>query len=97
MVGTIITTKADQGTEVVTSEGVLRIPAIPTKQVVDPTGAGDAFRGGLIKGLVLGYPIVRAVQMGTVCGHYAIQKAGTQEYSFSIKQFTAKLEEYFGS
>ena len=62
-----------------------------------PTGAGDAFRGGLIKGLVLKCPMERAVQMGTVCGHYAIQKAGTQEYSFTMEQFNAKLEEHFGT
>ena len=97
MVGTIVTTKAEQGTEVVSRDGVLQIPAIPTPDLVDPTGAGDAFRGGLIKGLVLKYPVERAAQMGTVCGHYAIQNYGTQEYSFTMEQFTAKLEEHFGS
>ena len=97
MVGAIVTTKAEQGTEVVSSGGVIQIPAIPTPEVVDPTGAGDAFRGGLIKGLVLKCSIERAAQMGTVCGHYAIQKSGTQEYSFTMEQFTAKLEEHFGS
>ena len=96
MVGTIVTTKAENGTEVVSSDGVLQIPAIATSHVVDPTGAGDAFRGGLIKGLILKCPLERAAQMGTVCGHYAIQKSGTQEYSFTMEQFTAKLEEHFG-
>ena len=97
IVGTIVTTKAEQGTEVVSSDGVLQIPAIPTPEAVDPTGAGDAFRGGLIKGLILKCSLERAAQMGTVCGHYAIQKSGTQEYSFTMEQFTAKLEEHFGS
>ncbi len=97
MVGAIVTTKAEQGTEVVSSGAVLQIPAIPTPEVVDPTGAGDAFRGGLIKGLILKCPLERAVHMGTVCGHYAIQKSGTQEYSFTMEQFTAKLEKHFGS
>lgn len=97
IVGTIVTTKAELGTEMVTSQGTQQVPAIPTNEVVDPTGAGDAFRGGLIKGLVLKCPLERAVQMGTVCGHYAIQKAGTQEYSFTMEQFTATLEEHFGS
>jgi len=97
LVGTVVTTKAEQGTDVVTSDGVLQIPAIPTPEVVDPTGAGDAFRGGMIKGLALKCPVGRAAQMGTVCGHYAIQKYGTQEYSFTMEQFTATLEEHFGS
>ena len=95
-VGTIITTKGEDGSEVLDAGEVVPVPAIPTEEVVDPTGAGDAFRGGLVKGLVLGYPVERAAQMGTVCAHYAIQKHGTQEYSFTMGQFTAKLEEHFG-
>ena len=97
MVDTIVTTKAEMGTEIVSSGGVLQIPAIPTTDLVDPTGAGDAFRGGLIKGLSLNLPVERAAEMGTVCGHYAIQESGTQEYSFTLEQFNAKLEEHFGS
>src|SRR5918996_1990439 len=52
-VGTIITTKGELGCEVLSRDGQAQaaIPIIPAKNVVDPTGAGDAFRGGLIKGL----------------------------------------------
>ena len=52
-----------------------RVPVIPAN-AVDPTGAGDAFRGGLIKGLTQGAGIKRAVQMGTVCGYYVVQVEG---------------------
>ena len=64
---------------------------------MDPTGAGDAFRGGLIKGLVAGLPVKRAVQMGTVCAHYAVQTYGTQEYTFTMEEFTQTLERHFGN
>ena len=63
---------------------------------MDPTGAGDAFRGGLIKGLAQGLGIKRAVQMGTVCGYFAVQVEGTQTYSFTMAQFENKLRESFG-
>lgn len=96
IVETIITTKGEHGTEVITRDGITAIPAIPTDNVVDPTGAGDAFRGGLIKGLIQGAPVQRSVEMGTVCAHYAIQSFGTQEYSFTMAEFTDKLERYFG-
>ncbi len=96
MVDSVITTKGAGGTEVLTPAEATRIPVVPTDNAVDPTGAGDAFRGGLIKGMVLGYPLVRAAQMGTVCAHYAVQQHGTQEYSFTLEEFTAKLEEHFG-
>lgn len=96
MVDSVITTKGADGTEVLTPNEATRIPVVPTDNAVDPTGAGDAFRGGLIKGIVLGYPLVRAAQMGTVCAHYVVQQYGTQEYNFTLEEFTAKLEENFG-
>jgi adenosine kinase len=96
MVASVITTKGAHGTEVLTPNEATSIPVVPTDNAVDPTGAGDAFRGGLIKGMVLGYPLVRAAQMGTVCAHYVVQQYGTQEYNFTLEEFTAKLEEHFG-
>ena len=95
-VDTIITTKGEHGSEVLTRDGAVRVAAIPTEKVLDPTGAGDAFRGGLIKGLVQGYSAERGAMMGTVCAHYVIQGYGTQEYSFFMDQFTTKLEQHFG-
>ena len=94
-VDTIVTTKAERGCEVVTREGAVQIPVVPADKVADPTGAGDAFRGGLIKGLVQGYPVEWAAKMGTVCAHYAVQTHGTQEYSFTPKEFQAMLEGHF--
>jgi len=73
------------------------IPVVPTDNVVDPTGAGDAFRGGLIKGLIQGLPVERAAMMGTVCSHYVVQIKGTQTYRFTQDEFKAKLEQYFGA
>ena len=95
-VGTVITTKGASGTEILTHNEVTRVPAVETTNVVDPTGAGDAFRGGLIKGLVMGIQIERAAQMGSVCAHYAIQRQGTQEYSFTLEEYTSKMEQVYG-
>ncbi len=95
-VGTIVTTKAELGCDVRTAAGKLTVPVVPTPGAVDPTGAGDAFRGGLIKGLTEGHSVERAAQMGTVCAHYEVQTQGTQEYSFTIYEFNATLEKHFG-
>jgi adenosine kinase len=96
-VDTIITTKGEHGCEVLSRDGHSQtIPVIPTRNVVDPTGAGDAFRGGLIEGLIQGYPVERAAVMGTVCSHYVIQAYGTQKYSFTRDEFFGKLEQHFG-
>jgi adenosine kinase len=96
-VGTIITTKGEQGCEILSRDGAFQnIPVVPTQKVVDPTGAGDAFRGGLIQGLIRGYPLERAAMMGTVCSHFVIQTYGTQKYSFTQQEFFEKLEQHFG-
>ncbi len=95
-VETIIVTKGGGGCDIVTSAGVAGIPVVPAADAVDPTGAGDAFRGGLIKGIVDGLSMERAVQMGNVAGHYAVRKWGTQQYSFTIEEFNTKLDQNFG-
>lgn len=93
----IIVTKGEHGADLVGPEGVTTVRAVPADNVVDPTGAGDAFRGGFIKGLVEGLSLERSVQMGSVCGHYAVQTNGTQKYSFTVDEFRAKLEEQYGT
>jgi adenosine kinase len=96
LVNTVVVTRGEDGCEVLTTKGSVRVPAIPTDNAVDPTGAGDAFRGGLIEGLVRMLPVPRAAQMGTVCAHYAVQCHGTQEHCFTTEEFAAKLERHFG-
>ena len=91
----VVTLGAD-GAELHSNGTTERVPVVPTGAAVDPTGAGDAFRGGLIKGLAHGVGIKRAVQMGAVCGYYAVQVEGTQNYRFTLDEYEAKLQEAFG-
>ena len=91
----LVVTLGDQGADVVSSGVSERIPVIPT-DAIDPTGAGDAFRGGLIKGMAQGVGIKRAVEMGTVCGYYVVQVEGTQTYRYTLDEYEAKLWECFG-
>ena len=92
----LVVTKGADGADVQTKGAVTSIPGVPADLVVDPTGAGDSFRGGLIKGLVQGDSIERAVQMGNVCGHFAVQTQGTQLYRFTPDQHQALLTRHFG-
>ena len=95
-VDTIVVTKGGDGSDIITSDGTVSVPVVPASDAVDPTGAGDAFRGGLIKGLIGSLPIERAVQMGNVAGHYAVRILGTQQHSFTIDEFNTTLEQHFG-
>lgn len=94
--GAIITTLGENGSLVSSSEGDVQIPAVPVKRVLDPTGAGDALRAGLIKGLVMGKSLLVAGQMGAVCAGYAVECQGTQCHRFSQEEFWARHEANFG-
>ena len=95
--GAIITTKGEAGSVITTREDEVSIPAIPRPHtLVDPTGAGDAYRGGLIKGLVSGKGLAESARLGTVCASFAIECQGTQEYGFTMDEFNARLRENFG-
>ncbi len=95
MVEHLVVTLGDQGAELRSKGEVEAVPVVPAN-AVDPTGAGDAFRGGLIKGLAHGLGIKRAAQMGAVCGYYAVRVNGTQTYRYTQAEYEAKLRECFG-
>jgi adenosine kinase len=87
----IVTTLGELGCRVCTPDFDISIPAIKSKEVVDPTGAGDAYRAGLIKGLIQGYNLEQCARMGSVCASFAIECYGTQEYYFSLTEFEERL------
>lgn len=94
--GGIITTVGEDGSLVCTQDEEIKIPAARAARVVDPTGAGDAYRAGLIKGLVLGTSLADAARTGGVCASYAVECYGTQEHIFSEEDFWARYEKNFG-
>ncbi len=94
---TIITTLGDKGSVVSTPDADVQVPPAKAKEVVDPTGAGDAYRAGLIKGLVMGKGMETAARMGSVCAAYAVEQYGTQEQRYTLEDFVRRYEENFGS
>ncbi|MFC1872266.1 carbohydrate kinase family protein [Chloroflexota bacterium] len=88
---TIITTLGEYGSCVCTSDSEIDIPAIKPKKVVDPTGAGDAYRAGLIRGLVQNLNTKGSAEMGSVCASFAIEHYGTQGYYFDLMDFEKRL------
>ena len=96
LTGAVITTKGEHGSVVAQPEGETSIPATPPAQVVDPTGAGDAYRGGLTKGLIEGRDLGFCARMGSVCAAYAVESYGTQEYRFTLAEFWGRIENHFG-
>jgi len=94
--GGVITTLGEGGSLVCTRDEEMTILAARAARVLDPTGAGDAYRAGLIKGLVVGKSLWDAARTGAVCASYAVECYGTQEHRFSQEAFWARYERSFG-
>lgn len=89
--GAVITTLGELGSKVCTPDGEIPVPIGRTRQVLDPTGAGDSYRGGLISGLVKGRDIEQCAKMGSVCASFAVECYGTQAYTFTVEEFEERL------
>ena len=97
---TLIVTKGEFGSVVVRKENnkirSFEIPVAKVNQVNDPTGAGDAYRAGLIKGLTLKNDIVHAAKIGAVCAAYCVEVYGPQNFHFTHELFNKRFETVFG-
>lgn len=96
MTGNLITTLGENGSIISRGSGETPVPVATPDAVVDPTGAGDAYRSGLLKGLACGRDLLTAARMGAVVSAYAIEHYGTQEHVFSAEEFAARYRKNFG-
>ncbi len=93
----LVVTKGEHGCSVVTRDARVDVPAIPPLRMVDPTGVGDAFRGGFMKGLVAGFDHQTCAQLGTVAATYALEHLGGTSHAYSYEEFAARYEQHFGA
>lgn len=91
----IITTLGPSGSQIKTKEETFEIKPAKPKDVVDPTGAGDAYRAGFTSGYIKGLNLKTCGQMGSIAACYAIEKYGTQEHTFTIKEFQERYVQTF--
>ncbi|RME78326.1 MAG: carbohydrate kinase family protein [Chloroflexi bacterium] len=105
MVETVVVTRGDKGAVIRVTEqqagGMalareIHIPAARPDREADPTGVGDAFRAGLITGIMRGYPWEVAGRMGALAAVYVLEQHGTQRHRFTRQQFARRYREAFG-
>jgi adenosine kinase len=96
LVKTIITTLGEKGSLLSDDDSSVPIPAAMANNVVDPTGAGDAYRAGFLKGIVTGRDMQTAAKIGAVTAVYAVEKYGTQEHFFTYEEFEERYRRNFG-
>ncbi len=92
----LVITMGDRGSVVYERTGaVTEIPAAKARTLVDPTGAGDAYRAGLLRGLVRGEAPRVWGPVAALVASYAVERQGTQEHTFTEAEFARRLKEAF--
>jgi adenosine kinase len=92
----LIVTRGEHGSSVFTRNGRVDVAAVKPYRIVDPTGVGDAFRGGLMKGIALGLPYAASARLGSVAATYALEHLGGLSHSYTWDEFIARYEAHFG-
>jgi adenosine kinase len=92
----LIVTRGEDGSSIYEKHGRLDVSAVRPHRIVDPTGVGDAFRGGLMKGLASAMSLKVSAQLGSVAATYALEHLGGQSHAYTFEEFTARYEAHFG-
>jgi adenosine kinase len=93
----VVVTLGEHGSRVHLRGGEqVEVPIAPVGAAVDPTGAGDAYRGGLIRGLVAGADWETCGRLGALTASYCVESKGTSSYAFDRAAFAARFAEAFG-
>jgi adenosine kinase len=92
----LIVTRGAQGSVIMTRDREITIPAARADAVVDPTGCGDAYRAGLIYGLMQGLDWETTGRIASLLGAIKIAHAGTQSHRFTTDEFADRFRAAFG-
>lgn len=95
-VGMLIVTLGERGSRVVTASEELEIPAVKPRRIEDPTGVGDAFRAGFMKGLAQGASPLVCARLGSVAATYTLEHLGAQSHAYTWDEFEARYVAHFG-
>ncbi|HEC36138.1 MAG TPA: carbohydrate kinase family protein [Anaerolineae bacterium] len=90
-----VVTRGAEGTRIWAEGSVYDIPIVPPERVLDPTGVGDGFRAGFIKGLSASLPWEITGRMGALAATYVIEQPGAQSHHYTLAEFVARYREYF--
>ncbi len=93
----VVTTLGRHGSRITTREASVDIPAAPAEREVDPTGAGDAYRAGIVAGLLRGLDLHHAGRVASLAATYAVEHVGTIEHRYTQADFCARYRKSFGS
>jgi len=92
----VVTTLGRYGSRIATKERTVEIPAATPVREADPTGAGDAYRAGLVAGLLRGLDFEGAGRVASLAATYAVEQVGTIEHAYERSEFSDRYRDAFG-
>jgi adenosine kinase len=91
----VVVTLGEHGSDIWVKDEHFKIPPVHPSCIADPTGVGDAFRGGFLRGQRLGMNWQTCGQMGALAATYCLEHPGTQNHSYTISEFITRYRKLF--
>ncbi|MDR1314637.1 MAG: carbohydrate kinase family protein [Deltaproteobacteria bacterium] len=91
----VLVTLGEKGSRLDTPRGSQHVLPVRAGSVVNPTGAGDAYRAGLLKGLKSKLPVLSACRLGSAVASFCVEAPGTQEHRFTLDEALDRVRRTF--
>jgi adenosine kinase len=91
----VVVTLGEKGAVIYSGGKKYEIGIVPAKKILDPTGVGDAFRGGFLRGYRMGFDLQTCGQMGALAATYCLEQKGTQNHSYTPSEFVKRYRMNF--
>jgi adenosine kinase len=93
---TLVVTRGERGSSVIRPGGRVDVPAVTPSRIADPTGVGDAYRGGFMKGLAAGADDAVCARLGSVAAAFALEHLGGSSHAYTFAEFADRYQQHFG-
>jgi len=91
----IVVTSGNLGSTIYSREGEIFVPVVPPDKINDPTGVGDAYRGGFLAGYSRGFGLEICAQMGALAASYCLENQGSQGHFYQLDEFIKRFRQHF--
>jgi adenosine kinase len=91
----LVVTCGEKGAEVYVKDQKYQIPIVPPERILDPTGVGDAFRGGFLTGYRMGWDWETCGKMGAMAATYCLEERGTLNHNYTPAEFVQRFRRHF--
>src|SRR5580765_6390129 len=96
--GLLVVTRGEHGSSVMSGAAArIDVPAVTPRRIADPTGVGDAYRGGFMKGLACDASHETCARLGSVAAAYALEHLGGSSHAYTLDEFLGRYQAHFGA